>query len=190
MSKTAATWINAIAFQLVWIASVGSAARGLWWPGPLSAAVFAMYQLLRDDRVRIDAILMLIAMPLGFIADSAVVQAGLATYAAAVPSAHVAPIWIVALWANFALTLNHSLAWLQGRPWLAAALGAFGAPLSYFFAARTWHALTLTEPLVITLGTLAAIWAVVTPLLCQTAMRLNRPSVTLQAAMRVPGVGP
>ena len=190
MSKSAAIWINAVAFQLVWIASVGGAARGLWWAAPLAAGAFAAYELLCGATARADAILILLAMVLGFVADSAVVQAGLADYTSALPSVRFAPLWIVALWANFALTLNHSLAWLQGRPWLAAALGAVGAPLSYFFAAHTWHALTLTEPLLITLGALGAIWAVVTPLLCQIAARLNRPTGSLDAALAVRGAQP
>ena len=37
---------------------------------------------------------------------------------------HGAPLWILALWAAFALTLTRSLAWLMRRPWLAALFGA------------------------------------------------------------------
>jgi hypothetical protein len=39
----------------------------------------------------------------------------------------VAPVWIVAMWALFATTLNVSMSWLKGRPWLAAAFGATAA---------------------------------------------------------------
>ena len=48
---------------------------------------------------------------------------------------HGAPLWILCLWAAFALTLTRSLAWLMRRPWLAALLGALGAPLAYASAA-------------------------------------------------------
>ncbi|MGH8121425.1 MAG: DUF2878 domain-containing protein [Rudaea sp.] len=174
MSARTAIWTNAILFQFAWMVTVAGAARGAWWAGPIAVGVFATYQLVRGGHARADALLILLAVALGFGADSLLVQCHFASYAAAVPSDRYAPIWILALWANFALTLNHSLAWLQSRPLLAAVLGTVGAPLSYFFAARSWHALTLADPLATTLALLAAIWAVVTPLLCEAALRLNR----------------
>ena len=177
MTSRAAIWINAILFQLVWMITVGGAACGLWWAGPLAVGAFAAYQITCGGHVRVDALLILFAVALGFIADSLLVQYGFASYASAVPSGRYAPVWILALWANFVLTLNHSLAWLQSRPALAAALGAIGAPLSYFFAAHSWHALTLADPLAKSLALLAAIWAIVTPLLCEAASRLNRSQV-------------
>lgn len=185
MSARASIWINAIFFQLVWIASVGGAARGAWWAGPLAVGVFAAYQFARGGHAKADVLLILLAIALGFAADSLLVQYHFASYAAALPSDRYAPIWILALWANFALTLNHSLAWLQSRPWLAAALGAIGAPLSYFFAARSWHALTLADPLATTLALPAAIWAIVTPLLCEAAARLSRSRTTARAAISI-----
>ena len=174
IAARAGIWINAILFQLVWISTVAGAASGAWWVGPVAVGAFVAYEFARGGHARADALLILLAVALGFAADSLLVQAHFANYAAAIPSDRYAPIWILALWANFALTLNHSLAWLQSRPALAAVLGAVGAPLSYFFAAHSWHALTLADPLALTLALLAAIWAVVTPLLCETALRLNR----------------
>ena len=174
MTSRAAIWINAILFQFVWMITVGCAARGLWWAGPLAVGAFAAYQIACGGHARADALLILLAVALGFVADSLLVQYGVASYAAPVPSERFAPVWILALWANFALSLNHSLAWLQSRPVFAAVLGAVGAPLSYFFAARSWHALSLADPLAMSLALLAVIWAIVTPLLCEIASRPNR----------------
>ena len=183
----AAIWINAILFQLVWISTVAGAARGAWWVGPVAVGAFAAYEFARGGHARADALLILLAVALGFAADSLLVQAHFASYASAVPSDRYAPIWILALWANFALTLNHSLAWLQSRPGLAAVLGAIGAPLSYFFAARSWHALLLADPIALTLALLAAIWAVATPLLCEAGSRLNHSHAAASAAMPTGG---
>ncbi len=132
-----------------------------------------------------DVLLILLAIALGFAADSLLVAIPFRQLCRSAAVGPLAPIWILALWANFALTLNHSLAWLQSRPWLAAALGAIGAPLAYFFAARSWHALTLADPLATTLALLAAIWAIVTPLLCEAAARLSRSRTTARAAISI-----
>ena len=188
MSARAAIWINAILFQFVWMVTVAGAARGAWWVGAIAVGAFAVYEFVCGGRAREDALLILLAIVLGFFADSLLVETNFASYAAAVPSDRFAPIWILALWANFALTLNHSLAWLQSRPALAAVLGAAGAPLSYYFAARSWHALTLAGPLAPTLALLAAIWAVATPLLCEAALRLNRSHAAASAAKAAGGL--
>lgn len=121
--------------------------------------------------------LLLLAFGLGLIADSLLARAGLVSYASPIPSSHWAPFWILALWINFALTLNHSMAWLKAKPWLACLFGAVGGPLSYFFAARTWHAVTLIESVPLALGVIAVTWAIVTPLLCRVAQRVSRSDI-------------
>jgi hypothetical protein len=78
--------------------------------------------------------------------------------------------WLVALWALFATTLNGSLRMLQGRPWLAAGLGAVGGPLAYYAGARL-GALELVQPAAM-MAALALAWALATPLLLLLARRL------------------
>ena len=56
-----------------------------------------------------------------------------------------APSWILALWLGFALTVNHSLGWLQEKPWLAALLAALFAPVSYLAGERL-GAVTVANP--------------------------------------------
>jgi Protein of unknown function (DUF2878) len=178
MSQRTDFWINAIVFELVWLAAVGGAGRGIWWAGPLALSVFFGYQVHASPLARADGMLVALACVVGFLADSLLARSGLVVYAAAVPSAQWAPLWIVALWANLALALNHSLAFLQRRlPW-AALLGAIAAPLSYFFAEHAWHAVVLASPLTTTLLALAASWAVLMPLLVLAARRWRLPSMS------------
>ena len=63
-----------------------------------------------------------------------------------------------------ALTLNHSLAWLKRRLWLAAVFAAIASPLSYYAGTSLGAALVLqdwfTASLVFGLS-----WAVIMPLL-------------------------
>ena len=178
-------WINAIAYQATWLLAIGGAARGWWWLGLATAVLFAAWQLRGSARHRADAPLLLSAVLIGFAVDSAFAASGLISYRAAVPWPELAPVWIVALWASFALTLNHSLAYLKTHLRLAAVLGAVGAPLAYSAAAR-WDALTLAAPASTTLLILAAVWGLLTPLLGLLAARLSAPApAALPAA--VPG---
>lgn len=172
MNAHAATWVNAILFQVVWFATVVGAAHALGWLGPLAVVAFAAYQL-QTSRRRADLTLIALALLIGLVADSLLAQTRLVVYASPWPSSEFAPAWILALWVNFALTLNHSLSFLRRNLLLAAFLGALGAPLSYFFAAHTWHAITLAEPPTCSLLAIAAIWCLVTPLLVRVARTLD-----------------
>lgn len=163
---------NAISFQLVWIAAVGGAARGWWWAGPLAVAAFAAWQLPLSRTRRADVLVCLVAAVIGFVVDSAWAASGLMRFAAPVPSAQLAPVWIVALWVGFALTLNHSLATLKHRLALGAALGLAGGPLAYAIAERAWDAVDMGDAAVPALLALALAWGLVTPLLLIVAGRL------------------
>jgi hypothetical protein len=82
------------------------------------------------------------------------------------------PLWLLSLWPVFASAFmtGHSLAWLRGRPALAALLGAVVGPLSYAGGARL-GALSLESPrsaLVV-----SACWAVSMPALGWLAARLQ-----------------
>lgn len=165
---------NAVLFQLTWFAAVIGAGRGLAWPGVAAVAGFALLQLgTRPDTRASDLRLLALAAVAGFALDSAFAASGLLRYAAPWPSAVLAPAWIVALWVNLALSLNHSLRWLQPRPWLAGVLGAVSAPLSYLGAARGFDAVAFAAPTWRTLAVVAACWAVLLPLLVLAARRLS-----------------
>lgn len=169
-------WLpNALCFQGVWIASVGGAANGWWWAGPLAVLMFASWQLPLSRWPRADLLLMLGAAAIGFLVDSLWVRMELMRFSTPLPWSGVAPVWIVALWMGFALTLNHSLAGLKRHPWLGAALGLVGGPMAYGIAERAWSAVNLTEPAWIALLALGLAWAVVTPLLLLLAVRLDSP---------------
>ena len=168
-------WINAIAYQTTWLAAIGGAAAGWWWAGPLALLLFAAWQLPRSAQRRADAWLLGSAALLGFAVDSLFAQTGLLSYAAPVPWAQWAPVWIVALWASFALTLNHSLGWLKQHLQVAAVLGAIGAPLAYSAAARS-GALAFPPSATATLLLLALTWAVLAPALSLLATRLAVPA--------------
>ncbi|MBS0569576.1 MAG: DUF2878 domain-containing protein [Proteobacteria bacterium] len=170
-------WINAAFYQATWLAAVIGAARGWWWAGPALLAVFASWQLATSAQRRADTELMLVAASAGFIVDSAFVRCGLLQYATTVPFATLAPVWILALWISFALTLNHALAYLKSHLFRAALLGAIGAPLAYLAAARGWGAIVFVASPSLALGALAVVWAIVSPALFWLAGRRTRIAV-------------
>lgn len=175
-------WLpNALAFQCVWLACVAGAGRGHAWSGPLALLVFAAWQLSVSRTARADAQLMVLAALVGFVVDSAWIWFGWMQFAQPWPSVHAAPVWIVALWMAFALTLNHSLAGLKPHPWPAALLGVLGGPLAYLVAADAWDAVVLGEPRWQPLLALAIAWGLLTPALlaCATRLQLVRPRVAV-----------
>lgn len=164
-------WANLVGYQLVWFAAVIGAGRGLAWPGVLAALVFVALQWHASPQRGGDARLVLVALLAGIVIDGALAASDLLAYAAAMPGIAWAPAWIVTLWAAFAMTLNHSLAFLQGRPWLAVVLGASGGPLAYWGAARGWQAVEFASPAWPGLLALALAWGLAMPLLAALALR-------------------
>jgi hypothetical protein len=80
---------------------------------------------------------------------------------------------VVLLWAGLALTLNHSLAWLQSRLVLAAVLGGISSPLSYLAAARLGAVTIVSESCVWFVG-LGLSWALALPILLWLASHLKQ----------------
>lgn len=156
---------NAIGFQLVWFATVAGAGHGMAWAGPLAAIVFAGW-VLSDVRTRsADLWLLLRALPIGYVSDSLWVACGWMHFAEPWPSAPFAPIWILALWVGFVLSINHSLAFLRGRAWLAALLGAIFGPVAYYGAGKGFAAAMFDIELPVMMLILALAWAALLPLL-------------------------
>jgi Protein of unknown function (DUF2878) len=161
---------NFVGYQLVWFAAVCGASRGWSWPAVLAMAVFAGWQLSVSGQRTVDVRLAGAAVVAGVALDGILSASGIVHYAAsaaALPPGG-APLWILALWLSFALTLNHSLRWLIGQPVLGLALGAAGGPLAYAAAARL-GAVTFASPAWHGLASLAAGWAIAVALLCTLA---------------------
>jgi hypothetical protein len=174
-------WINLVGYQLVWFISVYGAGHGNAWLGVAAAVMFVVSQVLVSNQPMVELRLLAVAVCLGMVVDGALAASGGARYAASAPAlpSGGAPVWILGLWAAFALTLNQTLTVLGPRPWLALAMGAIGAPLAYMGAARGWQALVFEAPAWRGLLWLALSWAIAMPLLATLAHDWTR---TAQAA--------
>jgi len=160
-----------VAFQGAWFACVLGAAHGRPWAGAAVAAGVAALAIAFSVRPAADALMVAAALLVGLAWDSAMARLGWIAYAEPGPLASVAPGWILALWALFAVTLRDPLRALHRRPLLAALLGAVGGPLSYAAAARL-GACRFDGPMAPV--ALAIGWAVITPLLLTLARRVDR----------------
>jgi hypothetical protein len=163
--------VNVVAFQVGWFATVLGAANGIPWLGPLAALAVAGLHLRASQRPAVEARLLVAAMGLGVVADSALLATGWIAYPNGEWLPGLAPFWIVTMWALFATTLNVSMRWLRGRTLLAALFGAVGGPLSYLAGARL-GAMTFIDTTA-ALVALAAGWGVLMPALMALAARLD-----------------
>ena len=173
---TMRTWClagNVVGFQATWLASIAGAGAGVAWAGPLAALIFVALMLAFGGRAREDLRMLAIALGLGVGFDSLFAASGWLVYAQPWPWTWAAPVWIASLWAGFALTLNHSMAFLRNRPLAAALFGAIGGPLAYLSAARAFDAVAFGAPMAWVLAALAVGWALLLPALFAVDARLG-----------------
>lgn len=154
--------LNFVAFQLVWFLSLLGSGSGRHWLGSLAFLVFLGTHLALSRTRAADVRLALAAAGCGLVLDTACAQAGLLDYAAPFPLAGIAPYWILVMWANFGLTLNSCLRWLQQHLVLGALFGAVGGPLAYLAGARLGAAAVTGHP-VLVYSVLACAWAAAVP---------------------------
>jgi hypothetical protein len=165
---------NIIGTQIGWFACAWGAAQGQPWLGILVVAVYLSLHLLwSGNRLRELQFILMVGV-FGMVVDSVTKISGLLTYGGDfLAIAWLAPLWIGALWLQFASTLNVSLAWLQDNYFIALVMGAIFGPLSYLGGARL-GALSLNHDKTFTVMVLAIIWGIVMPALAWLAKRIVR----------------
>ena len=89
------------------------------------------------------------------------------------------PLWLICLWVLFATTLHHSLAWLQGKRWLASVLGAFAGPAAYFAGSHLTE-VSINPPLMFSLLIIGIGWALILPLGISLATALSEPGAWIK----------
>lgn len=151
--------INAALFQITWFACVIGSAKGLIWPAFAACAALAAFQMQAKRRHASDAKLILASIALGLLVDTIWVQSGWLVFTDQRPFSFLAPVWIIVLWIGFAMTINHSLAWLDRHPVLPVAMGAIGGPMSYL-AGLKLGAVEYHQSTVLVSAGLAVAWAI------------------------------
>ena len=160
--KNISNLFNIIGFQASWWSCVLGVKYG--WPyfGPLIMAIFllAHYSFFKVSLSEINFIV--IAGFVGTIVDTIFLQSTLITYYGLTFSS-IAPFWIIAMWLGFAATINHSLAWINGRWLISFIMGAVFGPLSYL-AGIKFDALYFEQTFSLLL-LLSLVWGLIVPAL-------------------------
>jgi hypothetical protein len=152
-----------LSLQAGWFACVLGAAAGRPLVGVLVVLLVAAAHLVaRADRRGL-ALTLVAAALMGLVFDGSLTLAGVLTFPAQASLGWAVPLWMLALWVNFALAID-ALAWLGRRPVAAMLAGAVGGPLSYLAGARL-GAVTLGPSEPVALAAVAVAWMVAMPLL-------------------------
>jgi hypothetical protein len=149
--------VNALLFQLGWFTCV-LGGDSLWLL--IVAAVLAVH-LLWTSSWAAEGKLLVSVFIVGSALDSFLLNLGFFDFG---EPRTLIPLWLASLWLLLATTLNHCLAWTAQPWWRASLLGALAAPLSYYGGAQL-AGVALPYGTGFSLLVLAAIWAVVMPLL-------------------------
>jgi hypothetical protein len=159
--------LNAALFQAGWFACV---LGGNTWSLVAAALLLPLHFLWFEHSARAWTFILLSA-GLGLAMDLGWQHLGLLQFNGTLAGG--IPPWLLVLWLFFASTLQHSLAWLQQRLWLAALLGASSGPLSYVAGLNLGAAVSSVPQWQVALA-MAPAWMVLLPLLCF----LSRPPET------------
>lgn len=156
--------LNLFAVDIGWTACAVGAAASMPWMGVVTVAALVAMQapLVAQPRAQLRFIALVTLG--GWLLDSGLAAIGVFFFPKNPGPWGLCPLWMAALWANFATAPHLVLHWLRARPRLAALLGFVGGPLAYGAGDRI-GAMQLGEPVWMMLGVIAAEWAVVTPLM-------------------------
>lgn len=165
---------NFLAFEAAWLAAVKGGASGWQWIGSLPAAgVVAIHLFINRAQMRTESLLILCVTVFGVLLETGFMGAGLIRYAGTAPGDVLPPIWIAALWFGFGTLPNASLAWLRGRWYLQALLGAVSGPLTYWAGVKLGAATLPEDGAGAALFAIGAAWTLALPAIFMLAEALT-----------------
>lgn len=154
MTASRSQIVNALLFQLGWFACI----FGAKYPWLLLVALACLgAHFTWVARWRVEGRLVARVALFGCALDTFLLNLGVFDFAS---DSRLVPAWLALLWALFATTLNHCLAWSARPWWRACLLGAIAGPLAYL-AGSQLAGLSLPLGTLPTLLLLTPLWAVV-----------------------------
>ena len=164
---------NFFSTDIGWVVCVMGAAWDVHWPGlVVVAALFAVHLFVFGrDKLRPVILTGLLVMAIGFVVDTGLIVLGVVEPKRWLMPAPLTTLWDILLWANFSLSLDTSLRFLQRRFFLAGVLGCILGPAAYW-AAFGLGAMRMDPPILGNLLWISAVWLCVMPLLALVARRI------------------
>ena len=124
--------LNVIVFNINWFFTAYTVVQGWSYIAVGLILLTTLGHVILSREKIIDSVLYAVAPMIGFCLDTFLVKTGvLLTYEEG-PFGKLSPLFMAALWINFATTLPHSLNWIAGRYRWGAILGGVGGPLAYY----------------------------------------------------------
>ncbi len=154
LNKKQLYWVSFVWFQAVWFLAVAFKDQAV----ALLLLSLCLHFLVSPTRLS-DLLNMLVITLIGISGDYLLTYLGIFTFS----DPYFIPVWLILLWAHFAVTLNHGMSWLEKLPLYARIIfgGVFGT-LSYY-AGYKMGAMTLHSNLLLSLFSLSVIWASLLP---------------------------
>ena len=128
--------LNVALFQGGWFCCVLGAAWGRPWLGTFLGLALALAHLAMVRDRRGEGALLLGALILGVLVDTAHLRMGTLVFQGGFLHPDFAPPWLLVLWLQFASTLRFSMHWLSGRYILGSLLGAVAGAMAYWAGVR------------------------------------------------------
>ena len=165
MNSKVKTIINIIGFYIGWWTCVLGTANDIPYLGPAVMILFLIvhYYLFVSDIQEI--YLVLIIGTIGTITDSLLFLSGSFIYAGAYSNEIlIAPMWITAMWAGFAATVNHSMSWLKDKWLLMVICGVVFGPAA-FFTGEKFGAIEFNLSILLSGLVIAIVYGIAMPLI-------------------------
>jgi len=168
-----------VLWHVGWFACVLGEPNGMPWAGPVAVAIAVGAHFLfdvrgREPRLR-EACAVLLVTAWGVMLDATLVATGRLDYGSDPGWSVGFWVWIVALWANFAVMLNVAFPWFAKRPVIAAVLAGVFGPLTYRAGAALGLLAFPEDPAMraFTYVLLAVEWAILFPVALDIATSLR-----------------
>ena len=124
---------NIVGFYIGWWGCVLGAANDMSYLGPSLMLIFLIAHFYLFVSSNLEVYLILIICSLGTVIDTILFFSGSFVYAGAYSNELlIAPLWITAMWAGFAATVNHSMSWLKDKWALMVICGVVFGPAAFY----------------------------------------------------------
>ena len=157
-------WVNLLGFNLVWSLSIFLGNDAL-----IIVLTLLLMHMLFHKQPLLEFQIVLITGLIGYCVDCILTLVGFFRFDQV---QGITPIWLLLLWFGFCATLRQSLAFFASKRPIAILAGAIGGSFAYMAAAH-FNAVELSLPLLMSAVSIAAIWAVLFPLLIWMSQSLE-----------------
>lgn len=158
-------FFNILGFQICWWVCVLFSTTRYSYIGAMIMLLYIGFHLLYiSDNFKNELKLILITGLIGTIFDSLFIVFNIFNYSSSFSFiSFIVPLWITAMWAGFATTLNHSLYWINKNYFIAFLMGFIFGPISYF-TGQSFNAIQFNIITSYGLVILAFSWGIAVPL--------------------------